>query len=255
MARLWVLGGLLLLVVSYGCYKLFFNRKPEIDLSKYEKKVYSEHGEDGVLEKIFDLIGTKSKFYVEFGVQDGKECNTRYFREHHGFHGLMMDSGYDKPEINFHKEIITAENINELLKKYKVPHEFDVLSIDIDSNDFYVWQALTFNPRVVVIEYNPNHSPTEDKVVVYDASRFWDGTSYFGASILAFFKLGQLKGYSLVYAERGACNLFFIRDDILDKVPYSFKNINNPQLLYQKGYHQPDHLNRPYVSSESVLAR
>lgn len=225
----------------------------EINLRDFEKKVYSEHGEDGVLEKIFELVGVDSKFFVEFGVQDGTECNTRYFREQHGFKGLLMDLGYDNPSINLKQEYITAENINLLLEKHHVPENFDLLSIDIDSNDFYVWHAMKHRPRVVVIEYNPNHAPNEDKVIVYDAKQAWDGTSYFGASLLAMYKLGRLKGYSLVYAETGRCNLFFLRDDILAKSGAKFKNVNNPQKLFQKGYHHPDPLERKYITSKEAL--
>jgi hypothetical protein len=229
------------------------NSSKEISLKDYEKKVFSEHGEDGVLEKIFEVVGVDSKIFVEFGVQDGTECNTRYFREKQGFTGLLMDMGYDNPTINLKQETINAENINSLLEKYKIPEEFDLLSIDIDSNDFYVWHAMKQRPRVVIIEYNPNHPPQEDKVIVYDPKHCWDRTSYFGASILAFYNLGRMKGYSLVYAEKGGCNLFFVRDDVLAKSGAVFKNTNNPHKLYQKGYHEPDPLKRDYITSSEAV--
>ncbi|HEX4839278.1 MAG TPA: hypothetical protein VFU89_02410 [Rhabdochlamydiaceae bacterium] len=232
---------------------LYADRSDVIDLRDYEAKFYSEHGEDGVLEKIFEIIGPLSKIYVEFGVQDGTECNTRYLREKHGFHGLLMDMGHENSTINLKKEIITAENINALLEKHKIPEEFDLLSIDIDSNDFYVWHAMKHRPRVVVVEYNPNHPPHQDKVIVYNPNQFWDHTSYFGASILALYNLGCVKGYSLIYAETGGCNLFFIRNDILAEVPVTFKNINDPIGLYKIGYHQPDPLGRKYITSTEAI--
>lgn len=231
-----------------------FVEKTEIDLSQFEKKVFSQNGEDGVLEKIFDLIGTQSKFYVEFGVEDGSECNTRYLREHHHFSGVMMDMKYENPSLQLYREVIDAENINDLFAFYKVPYEFDLLSIDIDSNDFYVWKSIQYQPRVVIIEYNPNHPPLADKVVVYDPRHLWDETTYYGATIVAMYRLGRSKGYSLIYADNNGVNLFFLRDDILANIPYTFKNMNNPIQLYRRGIvHKPDTLNRPYVSSHTLL--
>ncbi len=235
-----------------------------IDLSKSEFKVYSQNGEDGVIQKIFQSIGTTSKYYVEFGGQDGVQCNTRYLREA-GWQGLLMDGSYNIPKINLYQEFITAANINALFAKYHVPEEFDLLSIDIDFNDFYVWKAIEgYHPRVVVIEYNGAHLVDEDKVVIYDAYGKWDRTNYFGASLLALYNLGRFKGYSLVYANANGVNLFFIRDDILSAFETSsgkFKHTNNVKAIYQpaqygrgpNGGHPQDPKMRPYVSSMDLL--
>src|SRR5437016_2124767 len=102
-----------------------------LDLARFEKKIYSQNGEDGVLQKIFTLIGTTNKYYVEFGTQDGSECNTRYLREHCGWIGLLMDNHHENPKINLQKETVTKDNINYLFGKYNVPKNFDLLSIDI----------------------------------------------------------------------------------------------------------------------------
>lgn len=210
---------------------LFAENQP-IDLSLYEKKIYSQDGEDGIIEKIFECIGTTNKFFVEFGVENGAECNTRYLREHLGWNGLMMDGSNENLSMNLQREFITAENINALFAKYHVPKNFDLLSIDIDYNDFYVWNAIKhYSPRVVVIEYNATHLPNEDKVCKYDPNLRWDGTNYYGASILSLAKLGKIKGYTLVYADNIAVNLFFIRDDILAKV--SFVNAGNVNKIYK----------------------
>ncbi|VHO00867.1 hypothetical protein [Candidatus Rhabdochlamydia sp. T3358] len=236
----------------------------EIDLGLYEKSVHSQNGEDGVTEALFDLIGSDSKFFVEFGVQDGSECNTRYLREHLGWSGLMMDSDHQNTAINLQQERITAENINSLFEKYQVPDELDLLSIDIDSNDFHIWHAIDsrYRPKVVIIEYNATHLPHEDKVVVYDPNLCWDGYNYFGASILSLYKLARKKGYSLVYADNTGVNLFFIRDDLVEMSSFTFKNINCVDKTYKyfghngsgpnKG-HQADPYKRPYVMAEQLL--
>jgi hypothetical protein len=240
------------------------NSKPEVDLEKYEKRVYSQNGEDGVLEKIFGIVGTTSRYYVEFGVENGNECNTRFLRQFYGWKGLMMDLSYQNHNINLNKEKITAENIVELFQKYQVPTEFDLLSIDIDLNDFHVWNTICqfYRPRVVVIEYNGCLSPHEDKVVIYYPNNHWDGTNYYGASILAFYKLGRKYGYSLVYAENRGANIFFVRDDVLESCGSLFKNTNNVEKLFKplrnagpgpNGGHTLDPHNRAYLKAENLL--
>lgn len=184
------------------------------DLSSYEKKVYSQNGEDGVIEAILKKIGTTNKYFVEYGVENGVECNTKYLLEN-GWSGLMMDGNPGRNKFNIKREYITAENINSLLKKYHVPKEPDLISIDIDSNDYWVWKATKgYKPRVLIMEYNASVSVNESKTVNYDPRLLWQGTNYFGASLLALVKLNRKKGYSLVYCEKKGVNAFFIRDDI-----------------------------------------
>lgn len=236
-----------------------------IDLSKHEGKRYSQNGEDGVIRKIFQFIGADSYYYVEFGTQNGDESNTRLLRAQ-GWHGLLMDGSYENSKINLHKEFITKENINSLFKKYDVPYELDLLSIDIDYNDFYVWHAIenVYKPRLVIIEYNSTHFPNEDKVVAYAPNAMWDGTNYFGASILALYNLGKLKGYSLVYADAKGVNLFFIRNDLLENLQASgwvFKNTNDVNAIYRRprygqgpnGGHRQDPHGRKYLTSKEIL--
>ncbi len=235
----------------------------QIDLAKHERKIFSQNGEDGVIKKIFEIIKTTNKYYVEFGVENANQCNTRNLRENCGWSGLLMDGGYENKEIGLYQEFITAENINNLFQKYNVPQEFDLLSIDIDYNDFYVWKSLDeiYQPRVVIIEYNASHLPTEDKVVKYDPNAVWDTTNYFGASIRALYNLGKRKGYSLIYANNQGVNLFFVKSSILSQIEHSFKDTNNIFLIYNSpkygsdisGGHRADDKNRKYVTSGEIL--
>ena len=232
-----------------------------VDLNFFERTVFSQNGEDGILELIFEAIETTNKYYVEFGVEDGSERNTRNLQEMYGWSGLLMDGGYENEQINLNKEFITAENINQLFEKYNVPEEFDLLSIDIDYNDFHVWKALEekYKPRVVIIEFNGLFSESDDLVVKYDPKAAWDKTIYCGASIKAMYNLGISKGYSLVYVENNGVNLFFIRDDVLDFVEKNmrikFKDVNNIEKLYKPPFYdkKADPKNREFVSSESLL--
>ncbi len=237
-----------------------------VDLADYEKRVFSQNGEDGVLDAIFNIIGETNRYYVEFGTQNAYECNTRYLRERQNWHGLLMDGGYEDPKINLQQEFITAENITSLFQKHKVPEQFDLLSIDIDFNDWHVWHAInpSYQPRVVVVEYNASHLPYEDRVSMYEPYGCWDGTNYYGGSILAFYNLGRAKGYSLVYAEARGVNLFFIRNDVIEDCKargIEFRSINEVNEIYHlptygwgpMGGHTDDHLKRIYIDSATLL--
>jgi hypothetical protein len=183
------------------------------NLNWFECKIYSQNGEDGILQAIFGKIGMTNKFAVEFGVEDGSECNTRYLMDVKGWQALRMDPA-DNRRPHIQKEFITAENINALFKKYNVSPVFDLLSIDIDGNDYWVWKALdpTYQPRVVVMEYNGKFPPPESKTIAYDAQFRWDGSDYYGASLGALHQLAAAKGYTLVGCDREGVNAFFVRD-------------------------------------------
>ena len=204
------------------------------DLHMHEWGIYSQNGEDGVLLSILrnlkighfhDKVRERrvpagSRFYVEFGTEDGMECNTRLLRERFGWQGLLMDGGHENPEINLHKEFITAANINDLFHKHGVPEgEFDLLIIDIDFNDFWVWQQIDhgkYRPRIVIVEYNGNIPIGESRVVKRNDTHVWSDSSYCGASLLALQRLGMSLGYSLIYAESHGVNAFFVRTDVLN---------------------------------------
>lgn len=215
------------------------------DLERDERKVYSQNGEDGVLESIFAAIGLTNRFFVEFGCDDATECNTAYLLEQ-GWQGLLMDGGgvSRNPRATIQREFITAENINSLFRKYNVPEAFDLLSIDIDGNDYWVWQAITYRPRVVVIEYNAHVPPEESKVIVYDAGFRWNGSDYFGASLRALKELGEQKGYRLIHCERTGTNAFFIAADVLPPsfAPRPLEAIYRPPNYLGRGLRWPrDH--------------
>ncbi len=182
------------------------------NLNRFEYRCYSQNGEDGILQGIFAKIDMQSRFFVEFGVGDSSECNTRLLWKM-GWKGLWMDAGTHSQLV--HNEFITAENINQLFEKYNVPERFDLLSIDIDGNDYWVWKNLEgkYSPRVVVVEYNAKYDPSESRVIPYDPNYVADGTDFFGASLLAFVRLAQIKGYSLVACDSMGVNAFFVKNE------------------------------------------
>ena len=163
------------------------------------------------------MIGATNKYFVEFGVEDGMECNTRYLSKKRGWQGLLMDGSNENTSINLHKEFITAENIEELFKKYAVPAEFDLLSIDIDGNDYWVWKAIErYKPRVVIIEYNACFPWEESKAIPYEPAFMWEKTDYYGATLRALVKLGNAKGYTLVATDRCGVNAFFVHNALVN---------------------------------------
>jgi hypothetical protein len=190
------------------------------DLPKHAASVYSQGGEDGILQRIFDEIGAPSRFFVEFGAWDGLHLsNTAHLRLDHGWQGLLLE-GSDRADGQLvQRERVDAENIEALFERYAVPREFDLLSIDIDGNDYWVWNAIqNYSPRVVIVEYNVFFLPETAKTIAYDAGHEWDKESfglYHGASLAAFEKLARTKGYGLVHTEPYCPNAIFVRNDLL----------------------------------------
>lgn len=186
------------------------------DLHKHERKVYSQNGEDGIIERLFEIFGVTDRWFVEMGTESGEECNTRLLRER-GWSGLMLDCDHENAELNLHREMVTAENVNELFARYGVPDDFDLLSIDIDGNDYWVWKAIAprYRPRIVVIEYNGGVPADLAVVMPYDATYRWFGQMNCGQSLGALHKVSVAKGYALVFATPP--NAYLVRRDLLPR--------------------------------------
>lgn len=192
-------------------------------------KVYSQSDEDGIIDEIFRRIGTTTKIFVEFGAESGIENNSRYLLEN-GWSGLWIEGNEsgaqllahlhrDKIESGHLKAIncyVTRENINDLISGAGISGEIDLLSIDIDSIDYHVWDAISvINPRLIVAEHNYDPPPVH-YVMPYDAGFRWNGEgSGFGASLVANVQLATSKGYSLVATGLYSPNGFYVRNDLL----------------------------------------
>ncbi len=179
------------------------------DLHRHRARHFSQNGEDGVIERLMEHVGITNRFYVELGAGNGRECNTRYLREK-GWSGVMIDCDHEDPALDLHREFITMANVDSLMGKFNVPDSFDVLSIDIDGNDYWVWKALSprYRPRVVVVEYNAGLPSDVAVTIPYHPDYRWAGQPDTGHSLLALRNLSMTKGYSLVYA--GAPNAFLV---------------------------------------------
>lgn len=218
-------------------------------LNRFEHKVYSQNGEDGIIEEIFNRIGTTDKFFVEFGVGNGLENNTAYLLIK-DWQGVWLEGHHPSVEFiqsEFCREIaakslriqetfITAENIVALFEQNNIPKEFDLLSIDIDGNDYHVWKMLAaYRPRVVVVEYNATFPPPTMWIKKYDPAWMWDGSIGFGASLKAFEHLGTELGYRLVGCNFAGANAFFVRNDLLNErfhAPFTAEEHYEPHRSY-----------------------
>jgi hypothetical protein len=201
-------------------------------------KVFSQFEEDGLLLFLFSLIGEESKTFIEIGSNDGINSNCSNLAIHFGWSGLFFEGDpklirrgekfYSKiptpyhPKPTYIQAIIKRENINQLVEKAGLSGEIELLSIDIDGNDYWVWDALTIvQPKVVVIETHTEFG-LENIVVPYDPNYMYPGKHpiYHGASVIAMNKLAEKKGYRLVGANDLGMNQIYIRKDLLlDEVP------------------------------------
>jgi hypothetical protein len=183
------------------------------DLSTQTRTVYSQWGEDGILARIFEGIGTTNKYLVDIGAGDGHNYSNTRLLLNNGWHGSLFDAAYAG---DVHQERITAENVCDVLAKYNVPGEFDLLSLDIDGVDWWVLRALlkNYHPRAFVCEVNPNLPIDPPVTVYYDPEFRFENCNYFGASVGAFRRLGDLHGYRIVYVHEST-NAFFVQREYI----------------------------------------
>ena len=200
-------------------------------LNKYEFSIRSQDGGDGIIAEIFKRIGTTNKKFVEFGVGDGLQNNTVYLLMQ-GWSGIWFEGDSDREnnskirknlkifldnkQLSVFPEFITAENVEEIFTINNVEKELDLLSIDIDGNDYWVWNAINnFKPRVFVVEYNASYGPDLSVAPVYISNNIWKRTHFYGSSLSAFDKLAKKKGYTLVACSFLGNNAFFVRSDLI----------------------------------------
>lgn len=232
-----------------------------VRLHRYQAQICSQNGEDGMLREIFRRIGTTNRIFAEVGIGDGNQNNSAFLLAQ-GWTGFWIE-GDDrfvahvahredlKDSLKYLVGFATRENIAALFQQLGVPAEPDLISLDIDQNTYYLWDALrAYRPRVVLIEYNAALPADLDWKVNYRADRTWDGTQNYGASLKAYELLGRQLGYSLVGCDYFGVNAFFVRDDLVaDKfaAPFTAENHYEPlrtTMLHCRG-HRPGILDRP----------
>lgn len=223
------------------------DKKESKDLRDYEYKVFSQWGEDGIIQRLINVIPIENRTFIEFGVEDFLESNCRYLLMKDNWSGFVIDGSasnisklrdayfYWKHDLNAIDAFITRDNINELLAKSGFGEHIGLLSIDIDGNDYWVWEAINVvSPAVTVVEYNARFGADRAVTVPYKADfirtkEHYSGI-YFGASLAALCLLGKRKGYSFIGCNSTGVNAFFVREDL--------KPIEMLELTPQQGFVQ-----------------
>ena len=201
-------------------------------LRDHEFKVFSQWGEDGILDHLVRHVAIPRPFFVEFGVETYREANTRFLLTQGGWHGLVIESDADsvaairrdpicwRHHLAVAHSLVTRENIDALLTQHGAAGPIGILSIDIDGNDYWVWEAVTVaQPAIVVVEYNALFGPQRAVTVPYDPAfrrevAHWSQV-YVGASLRALAGLGRRKGYAFAGTNRAGNNAFFVQRERL----------------------------------------
>jgi hypothetical protein len=194
-----------------------------IGMSEY--RVFSQNGEDGILRFLLQRLGIATGSFVEIGAER-HEANCLLLALHLGWTGVFIDGDpqvaanltellQHAADVRVINEMVDPATIDDAMGRWGVPAEIDVLSIDVDGSDYYVWESLhRTRARIVIIEYNAGLDPDRALVQPRGAGA-WDGTVNFGCSIGALQRLAEEKGYALVYLESSGTNAFFVALELL----------------------------------------
>lgn len=223
----------------------FNKNKKAKSVSEVEFKVFSQYGDDGIINYLTSKLDISNKIFVEFGVENYIESNTRFLLMNDNWSGLVIDGS--KANINYIKEdlisrkfdlkskasFITAENINEVLSEANLPSEIGLLSIDIDGNDYWVWKAIkVIKPIIVISEYNSIWGFDKPYTVPYQPNFYRTDYHYsnlcYGSSLLSLVDLAHVKGYAFIGCNTMGNNAYFVRKDKLNDL--------FPSLSCEKGY-------------------
>ncbi|MBI3634351.1 MAG: hypothetical protein HY228_01905 [Candidatus Yonathbacteria bacterium] len=206
-------------------------------LLDYHRKITSQFGEDGIIEKIFEVIGEKNKWCVELGALNGvHDSNVWNLLNHRGWSGVLIEAditNYKKLETLYRprediaciNEFVSFEgnhSLDAIFANTQIPREFDLLSLDIDGNEYHLWKSLvTYSPRAMIVEFNPSIPNDIDFVQPRDMNVFQ------GSSLLALVKLGKQKGYELISVV--GVNAIFVKKELFPL--FEIKD-NSPEMLY-----------------------
>lgn len=216
--------------------KLLVNQQSNIKsdcLSDYEFKIFSQFGDDGIIQHLIKNIKIKNRIFIEFGVEDFQESNTRFLLMNNNWSGFIMDasegamkavkanSWFWKYDLRCQSAFITKENINSLIQQSGF-EEIGLLHVDIDGNDYWINKELDLSkisPAIIILEYNSVFGRERAVTIPYQANfyRFnahYSGL-YWGASLKALTLLMRERGYSLIGSNSAGNNAYFVRNDLL----------------------------------------
>lgn len=204
-------------------------------LRDVEFGIFSQFGDDGIIQWLTQNLDIRNKTFIEFGVEDYSESNTRFLMMNDNWSGFVMDGSelnikklrssyyYWKYDLNSKAVFIDKDNINNLIKEQAFHKEVGLLHIDLDGIDYYVWDAINvIEPIIVVVEYNSIFGKDRPLSVIYDPGFIRNTAHYsgllWGTSIKSLYQLGQEKGYSFIGCNDSGNNAYFIRNDKLNDI-------------------------------------
>lgn len=208
------------------------NRKEEIinNIHLSEFKIFSQWGDDGIINFLVNYLDIKEKTFIEFGVENYTECNTRFLLVNDNWKGLIIDGSenninsvksddiYWKYDLTALAEFVTQENINSIFIKNNFIGEIGILHIDIDGNDYWIWKKIdTVNPIIVIVEYNSIFGYDKPYTIPYKSdfirTEAHFSNLYYGTSLLSICDLANEKGYSFIGCNSNGNNAYFVRKD------------------------------------------
>ena len=221
-----------LLIQNGRIWSSILPKDKPVDIQLTEFRVFSQGGDDGIIQYLVNYLDLSNKVFIEFGVEDYSESNTRFLLMNNNWSGLILDAHKDnierikrqyyywKYDLRARHAFITKENINDLIREEGVEGQIGLLHIDIDGNDYWVWKSLFIvDPIIVIVEYNSVFGKDRAITVPYkpDFNRTAEHHSnlYFGASLKALIDLAKEKKYSFIGSNSLGNNAFFIKNEFL----------------------------------------
>jgi hypothetical protein len=205
-----------------------------MNINNYEFKSFSQWGEDGIINYLVSNLKIENKTFIEFGVENYEEANTKFLLLNKNWTGFILDSLEDninqiknsdlywKYSLQAICKFVTKENINDILKLSNFKKNVGILSIDIDGNDYWIWKEINvIDPSIVIIEYNARLGKEKTYVVPYEKNfqreKKHYSMIYYGASIQALIKLAKEKGYAFICCNKAGNNAFFVKKKLLNE--------------------------------------
>lgn len=244
------------------------NNKIINNLEEVEFSIFSQWGEDGIIQYLINNIDIQYKTFVEFGVENYDESNTRFLLINNNWKGLVMDGGiqnvesikksslYWRFDLTAVNAFITKDNINQLILDNGFNGDIGILSIDLDGNDYWIWEAIdAVSPSIVIVEYNSIFGFEYAVTIPYDKD-FFRGKAhyshlYWGASLKALYNLGRKKGYQFIGCNSAGNNAFFVRKDKLGDIHGKTMSDGFVQSKFRESRAPSGKLN--YISGENRL--
>ena len=209
------------------------NRNRYESLVDLEFKVFSQFGDDGIIQFLTHNLDLKHRTFVEFGVEDYLESNTRFLMQKDNWSGFVMDGSdrcidrlkgapfFWKHDLAARAAFVTKENIRQLLSDAIAQWAgLDLLHIDIDGNDFWIWKEIDLDPAIVIVEYNSTFGMDRAITIPYAAdfyrTRAHFSNLYWGSSLKALYILAHEKGYQFIGCNGAGNNAYFVRNDTLN---------------------------------------